>query len=134
MAAVSTTNHLDVLGKLVELYQDIYAHDGYGEIRVEVRIQHRGQKEIILHCCGKQYRYVLDINAKTTLQLKDRFAVIKASPWHGSMSLEHCKDDRRSGVDRRVQEDLRNFKPGRRKGVDRRVALAQSYQNNQAQR
>jgi hypothetical protein len=38
---------------------DVLAHDGYGDIRVEVRILKRQQKEVILHC-GKQYRYVID--------------------------------------------------------------------------
>lgn len=45
--------------KLLELVDDILAHDGYGDIRVEVRILKRRQKEVILHC-GKQYRYVID--------------------------------------------------------------------------
>ncbi len=130
MSAISPTNHLDVLGKLVELYQDVYAHDGYGEIRVEVRIQRRGQKEIILHC-GKQYRYVLDFNAQSKRLLKDRFEVINSTPWQGSMGLDTCKDDRRSAVERRVQDDQRNFKLERRKGTDRRVAPSLCHQRNQ---
>jgi hypothetical protein len=48
-----------VLSKLGELYQEAFAHDGFAEIRVEIRILRRGQKEIILHC-GKQYRFVVD--------------------------------------------------------------------------
>ena len=48
-----------VKAKLLELMDDILAHDGYGDIRVEVRILKRRQKEVILHC-GKQYRYVID--------------------------------------------------------------------------
>lgn len=48
-----------VLAKLNELYNEAFAHDGYAEIRVEMRILRRGQKEVILHC-GKQYRYVVD--------------------------------------------------------------------------
>jgi hypothetical protein len=49
-----------VKAKLLELVDDILAHDGYGDIRVEVRILKRQQKEVILHC-GKQYRYVIDV-------------------------------------------------------------------------
>ncbi len=75
MSAISTHNHHDVLDKLVELYQDVYGHDGYGEIRVEVRIQRRGQKEVILHC-GKQYRYVLDFNPQLKSKLMGQFEVI----------------------------------------------------------
>ncbi|MDR1229191.1 MAG: hypothetical protein LBK55_09300 [Azoarcus sp.] len=48
-----------VLSKLEELYREAFAHDGYAEIRVELRILRRGQKEVILHC-GKQYRFVVD--------------------------------------------------------------------------
>ncbi|MDR3214071.1 MAG: hypothetical protein LBT71_09200 [Azoarcus sp.] len=48
-----------VLSKLNELYMEAFAHDGFAEIRVELRILRRGQKEVILHC-GKQYRFVVD--------------------------------------------------------------------------
>lgn len=46
--------------KLIELMDDVLAHDGYSDIRIEVKILKRGQKEVILHC-GKQYRFVVDI-------------------------------------------------------------------------
>ena len=52
----------DVLSKFRELYGEVFHHDGYGEIRVEMRILKRGQKEVIIHC-GKQYRYVVDFVA-----------------------------------------------------------------------
>ncbi len=48
-----------VVAKMVELYNDLVRHDGYGEVRVEIKIMRRGQKEVIIHC-GKQYRYVVD--------------------------------------------------------------------------
>jgi hypothetical protein len=41
------------------MVDDVLLHDGFGDIRVEVRILKRKQKEVILHC-GKQYRYVID--------------------------------------------------------------------------
>lgn len=43
--------------KLLSLVDDVLSHDGYGDIRVEVKILKRHQKEVILHC-GKQYRFV----------------------------------------------------------------------------
>ena len=49
----------DVKAKILELYDEIFAHNGYGEINVDMRILKRGQKEIIIHC-GKQYRFVVD--------------------------------------------------------------------------
>ncbi|PHR83483.1 MAG: hypothetical protein COA59_11720 [Colwellia sp.] len=45
--------------KLLTLLDEIIAHDGFGEIRVEVNILKRKQKEVIIHC-GKQYRFVVD--------------------------------------------------------------------------
>lgn len=48
-----------VLDKLGELYREVFEHDGFGEIRIEMRILRRGQKEVILHC-GRQYRFVVD--------------------------------------------------------------------------
>ncbi len=49
----------DVKAKISDLYDEIFAHNGYGEIKVDMRILKRGQKEIIIHC-GKQYRFVVD--------------------------------------------------------------------------
>lgn len=51
--------NLEVIKKTVDLYSDLFAHNGYGEIRIDVRILRRGQKEVIIHC-GKQYRFVVD--------------------------------------------------------------------------
>lgn len=45
--------------KLLELFDEVLLHDGFGEIRVEIKILKRKQKEVILHC-GKQYRFVVD--------------------------------------------------------------------------
>ncbi len=49
----------EVLEKITELYASVFEHDGYGEIKVEMKILRRGQKEVIIHC-GKQYRYIVD--------------------------------------------------------------------------
>jgi hypothetical protein len=51
-----------VLTRLKELYLEAFAHDGFADIRVEMRILRRRQKEIILHC-GKQYRFIVDYPA-----------------------------------------------------------------------
>ncbi len=52
-------NNEIVLKKIADLYEAVFCHDGYGEIKIEIRILKKGQKEIIIHC-GKQYRYVVD--------------------------------------------------------------------------
>lgn len=45
--------------KLGRLYDELFGHDGYGRIEVDMKILRRGQKEIILRC-GKEYRFVVD--------------------------------------------------------------------------
>lgn len=49
----------DVLNRLVRLYEEVFSHNGFGEIRVEMKILRKGQKEVVLYC-GKQYRFVVD--------------------------------------------------------------------------
>ena len=39
----------------------LVGHKGYGEIKVNFKIIKKDRKEIIIHC-GKQYRYVIDVN------------------------------------------------------------------------
>ncbi|SDD71695.1 hypothetical protein [Desulfuromonas thiophila] len=45
--------------KLNDLVEEVFRHDGYGRIEVDMRFLRRGQKEIILRC-GKEYRFVVD--------------------------------------------------------------------------
>lgn len=54
-----TTACKDIKKKLSSLFDELFTHEGYADLRVEMRILKRGQKEVILHC-GKQYRYVTD--------------------------------------------------------------------------
>jgi hypothetical protein len=56
-------SHAAVKQKLVEVYQDLFEHDGFGNFQVEIKILKRQQKEIIIDC-GKQYRYVVDYKAQ----------------------------------------------------------------------
>ncbi|MCE1172230.1 hypothetical protein [Azovibrio restrictus] len=63
-ASKAALSNAQVLSKLNDLYKEAFAHDGFAEIRVEIRILRRGQKEVILHC-GKQYRFVVDYTPAT---------------------------------------------------------------------
>jgi len=56
---VGVEQHKAVLDQFIDLYSELFSHDGYGDIRIEMKILRRGQKEVILHC-GKQHRFVLD--------------------------------------------------------------------------
>jgi len=48
--------------RLLELLDELIAHDGFGSIKVDIRLLKRGQKEVIIDC-GKQYRFVVDFEA-----------------------------------------------------------------------
>ncbi|OQW78659.1 MAG: hypothetical protein BVN35_03090 [Proteobacteria bacterium ST_bin11] len=49
--------------KLETLFEELLEHEGFGELRVDMRLLKRGQKEVIIYC-GKQYRYVLDFQVQ----------------------------------------------------------------------
>lgn len=120
-----TTNR-EVLNKLVELYDDLFAHDGYGEIRIEMKIQRRGQKEVILHC-GKQHRSVVDYQKPDTSTKTQRHQVIVRKPWNGTgksyIGNERRSNDRRDRNDRnrRCLSAKRDFKLERRNSPERRT-------------
>ena len=48
--------------RLLELLDELMAHDGFGSIKIDIRLLKRGQKEVIIDC-GKQYRFVVDFEA-----------------------------------------------------------------------
>ncbi|MEK8026752.1 hypothetical protein [Pseudaquabacterium rugosum] len=80
----------EVLNRLVQLYEDLFSHDGYGEIRVDIRLLRKGQKEVILHC-GKQHRFVVDAQDAPVGARHSRFRVI-----------EQQAGDRRRATERRT--------------------------------
>ncbi|WP_132648111.1 hypothetical protein [Rubrivivax gelatinosus] len=108
-AAGMMTNQ-DVLNRLVRIYEDLFAHDGFGEIRIEMRLLKKGQKEVILHC-GKQHRFVVDYSERQPLRW-GVWKVVEAAA--GSTAGE-----RRAGADRRRSQLPIAFED-RRRGGDRR--------------
>lgn len=53
-------SHSDpVIAQIVRLYLELFEHDGYGELKLDIRLLKRGQKEIVISC-GKQYRFVIN--------------------------------------------------------------------------
>ena len=61
-SVLTKSTNQDVVSKLGELYREVFDHDGYGDMRIEIRILRRHQKEVIIHC-GKQYRFIVDFEA-----------------------------------------------------------------------
>jgi len=51
--------HGRIMKKIEELYEELFSHDGYGHMELDMRFLKKGQKEIIIRC-GKDYRYVVD--------------------------------------------------------------------------
>lgn len=75
MTNITTDTSIKTLkSKLMELVDDVLAHDGYGDIRIEVKILKRRQKEVILHC-GKQYRFVVDMPDVAEVQTSKQHAI-----------------------------------------------------------
>lgn len=54
--------------RLLELLDELIAHDGFGSIKVDIRLLKRGQKEVIIDC-GKQYRFVVDFEPQLEKQV-----------------------------------------------------------------
>ena len=57
------SEHKKILDKIEDLYSEIFLHNGFGELKIEMRFLKKGQKEIILRC-GKDYRFVVDYDRK----------------------------------------------------------------------
>lgn len=55
-------DHSKVIEKMVELYQELFSHDGYGNMSIEMKFLKKGQKEVLIRC-GKDYRFVIDYMA-----------------------------------------------------------------------
>lgn len=51
--------HAQILDKIRELYCELFLHDGFGELKIEMKFLKKKQKEIIIRC-GKDYRFVVD--------------------------------------------------------------------------
>lgn len=59
--STATIRNEEVVKKLTELYLELFRHDGFGEIKVEIRLARHNRKEILIHC-GKQYRFLVEFN------------------------------------------------------------------------
>ena len=57
--------HGPILEKIVELYHELFVHDGFGALKVTMRFLKKGQKEVII-ACGKEYRFVVDYPGEAT--------------------------------------------------------------------
>lgn len=63
--SVPLTTSDAIKDKLWTLYEELFQHDGYGELQLEMRTLNRGQKEVIISC-GKQHRYIVNFLSRAT--------------------------------------------------------------------
>lgn len=97
-------NSKDVLDRFHSLYESLLSHDGFGEIRVEVKLLKRGQKEILLHC-GKQYRFVVDYRPKNPLAWEVRHEQAAEAPAGGQARPERRRQQVAIGFPDRRRRD-----------------------------
>ncbi|MGD8386064.1 MAG: hypothetical protein PVG49_02910 [Desulfobacteraceae bacterium] len=51
--------HQEIRGKILELYAELFRHEGFGELSIRMRFVKRNKKEVVIQC-GKEYRFVVD--------------------------------------------------------------------------
>ena len=64
-------DHAELVAKLIELYADLFQHEGYGSMGVEIKFLKKGQKEVLIRC-GKDYRYVINYEEGRDLKIFER--------------------------------------------------------------
>jgi hypothetical protein len=54
---INKNEHDEILDKIIELYWDLFCHNGYGSININMKFTKKDQKEIIV-AYGKDYRFL----------------------------------------------------------------------------
>lgn len=91
--------HQEIKKKLMDLYTELFLHEGYGSLRVEMRFLKRGQKEIVL-ICGKEYRYVVDYPVKAA-SARRRTGTLEEGTAAGLAGSEYDESERPASSERR---------------------------------
>ena len=121
-----TDQNLEFLNQFIRLYEDLMAHDGYGDIEVNIRLFKHDIKEVSLRC-GREFRYRIPVPESGLGRYQA--AAAGAGEYRAGEHAEagYTGPERRSGKDRRDyssnrrRKDVpRNFKLERRVLPDRR--------------
>ncbi len=111
---------LAFFNNFIALYQEILAHDGYGDIEVNIRLLPGKKREVRLRC-GKEYRYLVVTSSSGNGQ--KRYRVIEERldryPYQGP-ERRSLRDRRDYHNPRRKKNQPRHFKLERRVNPDRR--------------
>lgn len=114
-------SNLTVLNKLVELYEDLITHNGYGDINISVRLADGHVKEVKLHS-GKTYSFrVSTLRKKHAGKTLRRYRVVE-----GKRIQRYEGPERRSSLSRRDSDDRRLRRAGPRNfRLERRLAAVE---------
>lgn len=108
------------LNTLIALYQEIIAHDGYGDMEVSIRLLPGRKKEVRLRC-GREYRYLIAV--PSSLKEQKRYRVIEErpdGPGYRGPERRSLPDRRDYSSPRRSKSQRRDFRLERRVNPDRR--------------
>lgn len=126
-----TNQEIAFLKTFLAIFQDLLAHEGYGDIEIHVRRLPGRRKEVRLRS-GREFRYIVETPAKGAP--RQRYRIVEAPPAGEPDPAEPYRGpERRSGLDRRdyanprrkrnLPRDFRlerRVNPDRRKGRGRR--------------
>jgi hypothetical protein len=109
---------LSFLNKFVKIYEELIAHEGYGDIQVSIR-KSQGKKKHVRLLCGREYAFDVVVPPNRW----SRYKIIDISGFrNGYSGLERRNvSGRRKESNRRKRGgEPRNFRLERRLATDRR--------------
>lgn len=110
--------NLDFLKKFLTLYQELLAHDGYGDLDVKVRILNGGEREVRLFC-GTEH--IFKVQASRGGEVLKKYELVDSEMLKtGYFGKERRKVTERRKGQRRKSQVPRNFRLERRVNADRR--------------
>ncbi len=110
------------LQKFLFLYQELLAHDGYGDLSINIRRLNSREKEVRLFC-GREYRFRVTtvVNGAAPRQRRSFFPVpAKNRSGYDGPERRSGKARRERRDPRRTRNEPRHFKLERRMAGERR--------------
>ena len=109
---------LSLLNKFLELYEDLIAHEGYGDMHVSIR-KSQGKKKHVSLFCGREYNFDVVVPSNR----RSRYKLVDTSCFRNGYSGPERRKvpSRRTESNRRKRGgEPRNFRLERRLITDRR--------------
>lgn len=108
------------LRKFLNLYKDLLAHEGYGDLSINIRLVNNQEKEVRLFC-GREYKFRVRTAGPDGYGRRGRLSFAGMA----TSGTDYDGPERRSGRDRResvrrIRNEPRHFKLERRVSGERR--------------